>query len=170
MAQLVNDGNYDSVLLATYDVANTVVCVRRTTARVVMDWVDSPSLHLERTAKLESGLRGAIMAHRVGVLKAWQRRLNLQLDSAIYISDPDKRHAEVSITDNVHVIPNGLFARPSATERPQRAPGQPLTIGFLGNMRYSPNVLATLRLHDNIFKPLPVIFPELRPKIIGRKC
>lgn len=160
---------YDAVLAAgCYDLLSFVVRFPLENTRLVLDWVDSPSLHYERVANLRSGLRRRIALKRLSRLKRWERGLNRQLESAIYVAEPDARYANGSGASNVVVIPNGVLPVPPDHIREDASQDRPLTLGFLGNMGYQPNVLAVERLHSKIYLPLKEHFPELRLKIIGR--
>ncbi len=136
-----------------------------------IDWVDSPALHIKRS--IDAGEREKPQdLHRVA---AWERFVNSVVDRVIYISTPDAQFANHGQTDGkIHVVPNGVFDIENTCERPGwRSPLSALpkvTLGFLGNMGYSPNHLAAIRLVDEVLPSLELGIANLdiRVKIIGR--
>lgn len=167
VAALMADTEYDAVFAVdgTMDLVARLRMRGLLKQRLVIDWIDAPSLARERSARNYSPFRARIAHSRIRRIVAWQRRLNRMVDAAIYIADMDRSHGGADGMPNVHVIPNGVLRRDESVER---TTGGPPTLGFLGNMSYGPNVQATLRLHDQIFRPLSETHPDLRLKIVGR--
>lgn len=164
---LLQANRYD-VLLGVGNVMDVMSCLIRDRVlptRVVVDWVDAPSLLYERRAPGMTGLTGAVRRFRTRRLAEWQRLVNARVQAAIYIAEFDRRHAGEADNPDVFVVGNGVLE----VDRPlPDRPDTPPTLGFLGNMAYGPNVQAALRLHDRIFVPLARSVPDLRLKIIGR--
>ncbi|MEQ9568642.1 MAG: glycosyltransferase family 4 protein, partial [Longimicrobiales bacterium] len=167
LTPILERSRYDVLLAVNEAVEVTSILGRRGVLppRVVVDWIDAPSLLYERRIKALPPTRAWIARFRTERLIAWQRRVNAVADAAIYIAEVDRAHARAADNPRVHVIPNGVLPRDPGLER--RDTGTP-TIGFLGNMGYRPNVHAAIRLHDKIFGPLAARRPDLRLKIIGR--
>lgn len=157
---------YDSVLFcAQVDLATRLVLTPGQRPRCVIDWVDAPSLHLERRVPRPTGWRGRLRERRVDVLKGWQRKVNARAEASVYITEADRAHANPQADSSVHVVPNGLFDWSECERSP--GPQDALTLGFLGNMAYEPNIRGALRLHG-LFERMKRERPGLRLKIIGR--
>lgn len=167
LTPLLRQSSYD-VMLAINEAVDVTCMLRRRGVlppRVVVDWIDAPSLLYERRIKTLAPTRAWIARRRTERLVNWQRRVNELADAAIYIADVDRVHAGARDNPRVHVIPNGVLRRDTHVTRKS---GGPPTIGFLGNMGYAPNVHAAVRLHDAVYRPLAAKRPDLRLKIIGR--
>jgi glycosyltransferase involved in cell wall biosynthesis len=138
--------------------------------RRVIDWVDSPSLHVQRDAE-HAGLHAAALVEETAI---WERRVNASASHAIYISAKDAAYGNTELGDRISVIPNGLiddFPVDDASYRPVPFTQLPrLTLGFLGNMGYAPNHLAAMHLVQELLPALQSALPqvELRVKVIGR--
>lgn len=134
-----------------------------------LDWVDSPSLHAERL-QLSLGHTSGLVRD----IKEWERQVNSQLDSAIYISTSDASFANPKSAGNIAVIPNGLvddFPRSRESSwRTSFGDVPVVTIGFLGNMGYGPNDEAARRLCVEIAPQIRQQLPdlEIKVKIIGK--
>lgn len=167
LGEVLSERSYDAVFAVdgVFDLVARLRRAGRLPQRLVIDWIDAPSLARERFAQKWSGTKAKIAHSRIRRIQAWQRRMNQLVDAAIYIADMDRTHSGCCDLPNVHVVPNGVLRREGTFERPD---GTPPTIGFLGNMSYGPNVDAALRLHDRIFRPLAETHPDLRLKVIGR--
>ncbi len=142
---------------------------RKRNQRTIIDWIDSPSLHMSHVA-INRGSNAQALLDRANaaLLARWERYVNARCDAAVYITERDALHANGASTSNVHVIPNGLLDDgPPEAEARRRSQGA-LTIGFLGNMGYQPNIDAALRLHSDIYLPLKEEYRTLKLKIIGR--
>lgn len=138
--------------------ATSLYTKRRHAQTSVVDWCDSPSLHLYRNAG-----ESRFAAWRAQRCRSWEGLVRASVGASIYISEVDARFAP-DYGGAVHVLPNGVLDDMPDDEALSAAG---LTIGFLGNMGYGPNVDAAVRLHD-IFQQLRAKFDELNLKIIGR--
>jgi glycosyltransferase involved in cell wall biosynthesis len=167
LENLLRANHYD-VLLGVgnvMDVMCRLIRDRVLPKRVVVDWVDAPSLLYERKAPKTSGMTARFRRFRTQRLVDWQQFVNARVQAAIYIAEFDRRHAGEAGNSDVFVLGNGVLE----VDRPlPDRPDTPPTIGFLGNMAYGPNVQAAMRLHDRVFTALARSMPELRLKIIGR--
>lgn len=125
----------------------------------VIDWVDSPSLHLVRVGG---------SAAELCKLSAWERMVNHETTSAVYISSADAGYANDLNSEKIKVIPNGLVDDfPVERELSWRRPLSQLpklTLGFLGNMGYGPNDRAATTLCRDI---LPEVQRELGSLAVG---
>lgn len=167
VARILDETAYDAILAieGALDVVGRLSGRRSRPPRVIVDWIDAPSLVLERRIRGLTPLKARIVRSRARQLIAWQRKLNAKVEAAVYIADLDRAHSGADALPHVHVIPNGVLRRDESFERSE---GGPPTLGFLGNMSYGPNVRAAERLHDDIFQPLRATHPDLRLKIVGR--
>ncbi|NNF38475.1 MAG: glycosyltransferase [Gemmatimonadetes bacterium] len=164
---LVREGSYDVMFAvnAVWDAMFQLLVSGDTPPRVVLDWIDSPSLIHARRSRTRAGVAGWLARRRTRRVRRWQQRVNARVDAAIYIAASDREHAGAEGNPRVHVVPNGVLL---PDRRVQAKSGGPPTLGFLGNMAYAPNELAALRLHERVFLPMRERVPELRLKIIGR--
>ena len=112
-AELLREKPYDSFLIAGgSDLASVLAHGRLGPTRAVFDWIDSPSLHLERRAVKQTGLNRRIMDRRVERFKRFQVKLNQRFDATIYIADPDRRHANGDGETTFLYFPTGCSNRP----------------------------------------------------------
>lgn len=159
---------YDTVLWVVSDHRRVLDRLRSDlgSSRVVYDSVDSPYLHYSRHLKSRN-VGGLLHAFDLWKTRRWERALLRGVDGAAYISQPDAMACAAGGCRPSQVIPNGIY---TADEMTSAVPEEPAAacLGFLGNMGYSPNVLAARRLHDRIFVPLKSEFPTLKLMIIGR--
>lgn len=160
------DEKYDVVVCVSasnYNVASNVK-----TRKLVVDFVDSPSLLVKRNV---IGSRRAAPIRLFEWLKTlnWEAKIIRKADAAVYISHFDAEYIPSCLTREKRriVIPNGFSAIDyspdlnSAVKSPN--------IGFLGNMSYYPNKESAIWLHDNIYKPLREYHKNLHLYIIGRE-
>jgi len=133
--------------------------------RFVIDVTDSPALFSFRNATTSLSLR---LVTRYDGWK-WhhlERRARNAFDATIYISNVDAQSVRADPAGRVHVVPNGIFhadAPPLARDAPSGR-----IIGFLGNMAYSPNISAALRLAQRIFPRIRTRLGDATLLIIGR--
>jgi glycosyltransferase involved in cell wall biosynthesis len=164
--------NYDVVLWTGFfsDAASVLFSMKNVVLpRVVMEWTDSIALHLERGTHVKSRLRNCFFKKfRVEKLKSWERYINSNCNAAIYTTLFDAEFANSSFSKNIYAIPNGvLHEKQDQIERSCRR-NLSMTLGFLGNMGYKPNIISAIRLYERIFIPLKKEYPDLKMKIIGR--
>lgn len=84
-------------------------------------------------------------------------------DVLLYKNDP-------VLSSKVHLIPNGVYLKDCISDlfgEVSTSNTRTLTVGFLGNMGYQPNILAALRL-KRIFDRLRLRFPDVKLTVIGR--
>lgn len=138
--------------------------------RHVIDWVDSPSLHLHRVGESS----GQVARDVVEAIATWETAVNERLDQAIYISKEDAEFSHGFVSEKVAVVPNGLVddfpEERNANWRQAFSRLPVITVGFIGNMAYEPNDLAAQALCSEY---LPVFRRKLsafafRTKIVGR--
>jgi glycosyltransferase involved in cell wall biosynthesis len=134
--------------------------------RFVSDVVDSPALASARARSIRADLR-FLSRYTAWKWRRLERRVEAVFDAVIYISEVDARAARSRHTPRVHVVPNGLTYA-DAPLRLRREPPTNRIIGFLGDMSYSPNVSAVLRLARQIFPRVVDAVGDARLLIIGR--
>ena len=135
--------------------------------RVVVDFIDSPTLYAERRRKKYSKYYSQGW-YECWKTRKWEERIRNKVDAAIYISEVDAETIPQKLVyrSKRYVINNGLnvdlFNHDLKIEFPSP------NIGFLGHMNYPPNIEAVHWLYDNVFIPLRNKIPELSLIIIGR--
>jgi hypothetical protein len=73
-------------------------------------------------------------------------------DATIYVSLPDAMASVKQSHKRPEVIPNGIYLTGEQAGSGEDAPA--LSVGFLGNMGYGPNVKGACRLYEEVFAPL----------------
>jgi glycosyltransferase involved in cell wall biosynthesis len=150
--------HYDLVVCASITLVNTVK-KHANFDRLTLDVIDSPY-----ALKLR-GANNLIMKIDALLIRYWEQKTIAAVDHASYISPLDRQlgcgHNPPS---HVSVIPNGVYLDDSINA--SKSFGS-LSIGFLGNMAYTPNIQAAKKLYI-LFKQLQTSFPELKLIIIGR--
>lgn len=135
--------------------------------RVVIDFVDSPTLHAKRevVGSLKSPL---LQKYEYWKIRGWEAKLIQNSAASIYISPVDAKTLPLKMTKECtrHVIPNGIFVDDYNYSRHKEISSP--NIGFLGNMGYPPNIEAVHWLYDQVFLPLRTEVPDLSLYIIGR--
>jgi glycosyltransferase involved in cell wall biosynthesis len=155
---------YDAVIWVTVSHADYIRRLKSSinSKRWIVDLVDSPSLFSSRK-------RGGWGLHyEKWHMRLWEARLIRSADVPVYISPVDARTIPKALTGGrtPHVIPNGIYVDDYVEDRVGSV--SPLSIGFLGNMAYRPNVQAALKLYEQIYLPLKERLPEVELYIIGR--
>lgn len=165
LRQFVAGRRYDTIVWVTHEYRQLLDRLRRDfpDARVVYDCIDSPFLHYSRDPP--EGMPHLWRKFDLWKTRRWERGLLEGVDEAAYISVPDAAAAADDRTGRTQVIPNGIYL---AGEEVIAASAAGPSIGFLGNMGYSQNIRASLRLHEDVFVPLRREFNDLRLLIIGR--
>ena len=154
----------------------TIICVSGynypyisaiSTERVVIDFIDSPSVLAWRNV---IGSKRSFIIRLYETIKTfmWEAKIIRNTDASLYISSSDVKviPAFLAPMKKRHVIRNGYSAADYTTETIESIK-QP-SIGFLGNMSYYPNIEAILWLHLNVFLALRETYPNLALYIIGR--
>jgi glycosyltransferase involved in cell wall biosynthesis len=130
----------------------------------VIDIDDSNYLkHLAR-AELSIGLRQKI-ADRFLLFK-WklrEQKLLQRFDFMAVCSDSDKHH--FGDDSRIVVIPNG-FNRPD--QKPGRNFADNMRLGFIGNLRYGPNMDGLQWFGDNIWPVIRKQLPHAQLRIVGK--
>lgn len=156
---------YDAVIWVTSSHADYIRYLKPAidSKRWVIDFIDSPSLFSSRKRG-----RGLLLQYERWHMKLWEARLIRSADVPVYISPVDARTVPGALTGGKtpHVIPNGIYVDDYVEDRLDSVSS--MSIGFLGNMAYRPNVQATLKLYEQIYLPLKERLPALKLYIIGR--
>jgi len=135
--------------------------------RYLVDFIDSPSLIKQRW-KRDTFRFDFLERYDQWKTIRWEGEVIRRMDETIYISDVDSRTVPDEFTPGKrrHVIPNGVDFGSYTTERIKGIASP--SIGFLGNMAYSPNVEAVTWLFKEVFLPLKEKVPGLSLVLIGR--
>jgi len=128
--------------------------------RVVMDFIDSPTLFAERKYKKDAKyyFQGWYECLKI---RKWEARITNELDAVIYISEVDAETIPQKLVygSNRHVINNGLNVDLYNPDLKIDLPSP--NIGFLGHMNYPPNIEAVHWLYDHVFVSLRKEIPDL---------
>ena len=131
---------------------------------IVLDAIDSPYLHHIRKSNRD-------LLHRLdeGRLLHWERMITGSVRITTYVSPIDAKNFRkvVSRKSRVEVVPNGVYLEDFNSTSTEIARSPVITLGFLGNMAYLPNIEAALRL-ARIFDALVERDANYRLMIIGR--
>lgn len=135
--------------------------------RIVVDFIDSPTLLLERGV-IGSFKSVLLKNYERWKMKRWEAKVIRNSAASLYVSPVDAQTIPSEMTPSCarHVIPNGISvgAYTPVVEEKIESP----SIGFLGNMGYGPNIEAAHRLYEEVFLPLRAKLPNLSLYIIGR--
>lgn len=139
---------------------------RLSAKRLVVDFIDSPALSLQR--RVFGCSRLAPHAYECWKMRRWEAQIIRRAAATIYVSDVDAHVVPESLAPGRrrYVIPNGvsLEGYTSSVEASVSSP----SIGFLGNMAYPPNVEAVQWLYEEVFVSLRSTFGNLTLYVIGR--
>lgn len=165
LREFVADRRYDTIVWVTHEYRPLLDRLRRDFGgvRAVYDCIDSPYLHYARD--LPEGMPRLWREFDLWKTRRWERGLLAGVDGTAYISAPDAAAALDGRMSQAQIIPNGIYLEGEEVGVPSAATP---SIGFLGNMGYSQNIRASLRLHESVFLPLRREFSDLRLLIIGR--
>ena len=135
--------------------------------RVVMDFIDSPTMSAEREYKKYSN-NLLFDWYECWKIRKWEAKITNEVDAAIYISEVDAETIPQKYVcgSNRYVINNGVNVDHFIPDQRIGLPSP--NIGFLGHMNYAPNIEAVHWLYDNVYIPLRNKMPELSLIIIGR--
>ena len=135
-------------------------------ARRIVDFCDSPTAFYKRN--VASSKETLSLRYNAWKAKRYEIDLIRKSTATVYISlvDANALSPQEVGQGQRYVLPNGISTEaysPDCAE-PVRAP----SIGFLGNMSYTPNVEAAAWLYQEVFLPLRRQIPTLSLYIIGR--
>ena len=138
-----------------------------TVERVIVDFIDSPSLVKKRWKK-DTFAFDFLERYELWKTIRWEGEVIRKMDEAIYISEVDSGTVPEALTHGKrrHVIPNGVDFGSYTTGKVDGMASP--NIGFLGNMAYPPNVEAATWLFREVFLPLKGRIPDLSLILIGR--
>lgn len=164
IANFAGGQTYDAVIWVTSSHADYIRYLKPVinSKRWIIDFVDSPSLFSSRKRG------GLLLNYERWHMQLWEARLIRSADVPVYISPVDARTIPKALTGGKipHVIPNGIYVDDYVEDRLDSVSS--LSIGFLGNMGYRPNIMAALKLYEHVYLPLKEKLPGLELYIIGR--
>jgi len=153
--------HYDAVIWVTQDHMLYASLPLLKKHRLIVDAVDSISLHMIRNMKS----RGLVRVLRTRKVKHWEAAMIDRAATGFYISPVDLdavsplvNHVKLAISPNGTLIEDYIDTRAELTSP---------SLGFLGNMSYGPNIDAAHRLH-RVYRALKQAVPNLSLYIIGR--
>jgi glycosyltransferase involved in cell wall biosynthesis len=134
--------------------------------RTFLDVDDIPSqvLALERRYLHRWNERLALTA-KIRQWRLRERRLTRTYAGVGVCSEADRRY--LGPHPSIHVIPNG-FDAPAG--EPHRRPSTPPRLGFIGNLRYAPNVLGVSWFVREVWPRVRAAAPGLRLRVVGIGC
>ena len=138
---------------------------RITYKKLVVDFVDSPSLHSMRFSDYESRVEEALSGYDTWKTKNRETSFRKLSDEAIYISKTDAETV-LPIDKKTHIVPNGVLIEGYHEYKHSDIEGP--TIGFLGDMSYEPNVQAACWICNHVFDKARQAIDGLQFYIIGR--
>ena len=167
LRDFIADQRYDSVLWVMHEYRHLLERLKPQLqgARTVYDSIDSPYLHHLREPP-PGGIRNAWNVFDLWKTRRWERSLLDGVDASAYISAPDAAASADGVDPLPEVIPNGIYL--AGEPSPAAVHTETMSIGFLGNMAYGPNIDGALRLYKDVFTPLKREFADLKLAIIGR--
>ena len=127
----------------------------------VLDVDDIPSRVYQSSALVAASFARRVLDRRMSLI--WRRReqrLAKRFDSMTVCSEDDRRYLGMN---HVRVLPNG-FQRLSSVER---CPTQPPRLGFIGTLRWGPNVDGVRWFCDNVWPRVKEQMPDAELRIIG---
>jgi glycosyltransferase involved in cell wall biosynthesis len=135
--------------------------------KIFVDFIDSPYLWAIRRKDALFPVRFLDRYDRWKTSR-WEGSVIEKFDGAIYISrvDADAVPSRHGPRTKRAVIPNGVNLPAEGSTRTVTYPSP--SIGFFGNMGYSPNVEAVEWLHKEVFVPLRKVRSDLTLVVIGR--
>jgi len=139
----------------------------KTVERVLVDFIDSPSL-IKKRWKKDTFRFDFLERYELWKTIRWEGEVIRKMDGTIYISEVDSGTVPEGLTQGKrrHVIPNGVDFGSYTTGKVDGIESP--SIGFLGNMAYPPNVEAAIWLFREVFLPLKDLIPDLSLILIGR--
>ena len=139
----------------------------KTVERVLVDFIDSPSL-IKKRWKKDTFRFDFLERYELWKTIRWEGEVIRKMDGTIYISEVDSGTVPEALTQGKrrHVIPNGVDFGSYTTGKVDGIESP--SIGFLGNMAYPPNVEAATWLFREVFLPLKDLIPDLSLILIGR--
>ena len=132
---------------------------------ICLDAIDSSYSHIVRNSH-ESGSSALDVWHT----KKWEEYLIKRTRVTTYVSQLDAKvfQSNSELAGKVYVVPNGIYLGDvEPLQSSVITSTNAVTLGFLGNMGYAPNINAVLRLKQ-IYDRARHENPELKLRIIGR--
>lgn len=139
--------------------------VRGLDAPKSLDYMDAFSLGMKRRAKHHSGLKRLLFSWEAAKLRAYEEHIFADFNSHAIISEQDRDALRTPYKDQIQLIPNGVdidFFQPR-----EREPEFDLV--FVGNMGYSPNILAAKFLATQLLPRIREELPETRLLLAGAR-
>jgi glycosyltransferase involved in cell wall biosynthesis len=162
LRELLSGSTYDAVLWVSVSHVLQACLPLLSGQRLLIDAVDSITLHAIRNTSNTSPLR-RLHTHK---MLRWEAALIRHARKAFYISPVDLQliAPHVAAVTSLEVAPNGILLEDYSNARVElKSP----CLGFLGNMSYRPNIDAVHRLHA-LYASIKPEMPALTVCVIGR--
>ena len=169
IVETVKKEHYDALIcVGAYLLPNLISALPlMSVGNVFVDFIDSPYLWANRAKEITFRF-GPLERYERWKTCQWEGKIIRKVNATIYISriDAEAVPSGLAPLGKRHVVPNGVNI-PSFSAMESIALPSPI-IGFLGNMRYPPNVEAVLWMYKEVFIPMKKLRPDLTLLIIGR--
>ncbi|MEM8887820.1 MAG: glycosyltransferase [Bacteroidota bacterium] len=130
-----------------------------------LDYMDAFSLGMKRRAKYHSGLKRILFKWEASKLKSFESYIFSDFNSHSIISEQDREALSTPYKDQIQLIPNGVdidFFQPKDKETEYE-------LVFVGNMGYSPNIIAAKYLATQLLPKIQEDLPETRLLLAGAR-
>lgn len=157
---------YDALLIVggrLFEIYRALPASQRA-ARIICDFVDSPSLHFQRRYT-ENGSMTFARSLEYRKYRSWEKHTVNCADKTIYISKVDAEFVNGS-SPRVAVIPNGI-EHSELADAPLLDLAQD-SVGFVGDMSYRPNVRAVHWFLEHVWQKYVENNPTCHFYIVGR--
>lgn len=161
IAEMLRKERYDLVYLGTIRLTSYLPLFRE--HRVVLDFIDSMTLNLERKIG-SSALRSVLFGYELARIRRLESVISRQVNLGFVVSLVDKSKLG---GDNIVVVPLGVDLTPVAMAEERGK--EPFSIVFVGSMFYEPNVTAVHYFVDNVFGRVLARVPKARFYVVGNR-
>ncbi|MDW3649755.1 MAG: glycosyltransferase [Bacteroidia bacterium] len=134
-------------------------------AQKSLDYMDAFSLGMKRRAKHHVGIKQVLFRWEASKLKSYEEKVFTDFNSHSIISEQDREALNTPYKDQIQLIPNGVdteFFQPKKEEAEY-------DLVFVGNLGYSPNILAAKYLATQLLPRIRKDLPETRLLLAGAR-
>ncbi len=154
--------DFDAVLAFSSSMGQYAHCV--TARRRVIDFCDRDSRKWAQLAGAHRGPKSWLLAAEARQLAALERRLHIRFDASVLIAPHEAEDWNIPCRRKLHFIGNGV-AVPPLPDSPRYDSG---VVGFVGDMRYPPNIDGVRWFVEQIWPRIRRNHPAAAFHIVGR--